>query len=227
MTVNGQRAQLGQSADAGCDEILVDGRPLQARPELCWLMLNKPRGYVTSLHDERGRRDVRALVEGCGRRVFPVGLLDRDSEGLLLFTNDGALANALLHPSGEVEKTYLVTVGGFRPQALELLRSPLRIDGYRIRPAQVTLVMQQPDGRAQLRITIHEGRNRQIRKMCALAGLTVQRLQRVAEAGLELGALPPGQWRYLSEAELAALRAHARGEEICRKSCTKNLQNPD
>lgn len=203
--VNGVRASLGESADPMIDEISFDGKPLRNKPEKRYLMLNKPRGYVTSMHDERGRRDVSCLVADCGTRVYPVGRLDMESEGLLLFTNDGALANRLMHPSGEASKTYLVTVSGFSEQALQILEQPLLIDNYRIRPARVKNIMRH--GRdAILQITIHEGRNRQIRKMCEIAGLSVKRLQRVEENGVQLGDLPVGKWRWLTCEEMEALQ---------------------
>ena len=203
--VNGVPAQLGARADVELDAITLDGQSLQLRPGYRYLMLHKPRGYVTTLCDERGRPSVAQLVRDCPARVYPVGRLDMDSEGLLLLTNDGALANRLMHPSGGAGKTYLVTVGGFRPEALQVLRAPLLIDGYRIRPAEVTVQTQQ-GGRTVLQFVIHEGRNRQIRKMCAQAGLAVHRLQRIAENGVKLGDLPPGAWRDLTDEELRLLR---------------------
>ena len=157
-------------------------------------MLYKPRGYITTLSDERGRRTAASLVD-CGTRVYPVGRLDYDSEGLLLFTNDGALADRLMHPRREISKVYEVTVRGPLDGAAERLRRPLVLDGYRIR----------------FLITIHEGRNRQIRRMCAAAGLEVLRLRRIAEGPLQLGTLAPGAWRPLTEAELAALRQETEG----------------
>ena len=205
VTVNGVIAAVGDGADPACDAICLDGVQLTLEPELCYLMLNKPRGFVTTLHDEHGRRNVAQLLADCGARVYPVGRLDMDSEGLLLFTNDGALAHALMHPRHEAEKVYRVTVTGYREEALELLRRPLMLDGYRIRPPKVRLLSGQGD-RAELEVTIHEGRNRQIRRMCDAAGLRVTRLRRVAECGLQLGDLPPGSWRPLTDDELAVLR---------------------
>ena len=205
VTVNGHPAALGERADPDRDEILVDGRPLSPRAEKVYLLLNKPRGYVTTLSDERGRRTVAELVADCGVRVWPVGRLDLDSEGLLLLTNDGDLTDRLLHPRGEVEKVYRVRVRGPVEGAAARLAAVTDLDGERIRPAG-TAVLRQWGDRAELEITIHEGKNRQIRRMCALCGLTVERLRRVREHTLELGDLPPGRWRRLTEAELAALR---------------------
>ena len=205
VSVNGAPAELGQRADPDRDDIRVDGRPLSPKAEPVYLMLNKPRGYVTTLSDERGRPTVADLTADCGARVWPVGRLDLDSEGLLVMTNDGDLTRRLLHPSGEVEKTYHVTVRGPVAGAAER-RSAIRdLEGEPIRPAGV-VGLRRAGGTAELAVTIHEGKNRQIRRMCAACGLTVRRLRRVREHTLELGELPPGRWRYLTAAEIAALR---------------------
>ena len=164
-------------------------------------MLNKPRGYVTTLSDEKGWRTVAELVAGCGARVWPVGRLDLDSEGLLLLTDDGALTHSLLHPSHEVEKEYRVWVEGDVDTALPVLRGPMELDGYALRPARVT-----PAGEGVLSVVIHERRNRQVRRMCDAAGLRVRRLQRVREGELCLCALPVGAWRRLTGEELCLLR---------------------
>ena len=204
--VNGATAVLGQCADPDRDVITVDGQPLPAREKQVYIMLNKPRGYVTTVHDEKGRRSVMELVRDVGVRLYPVGRLDMYSEGLLLLTNDGDLAHRLMHPSHHVPKTYETTVSGEDMQhALEILRTPLVIDGYQIRPAKVSLLAQAGD-RQILGITIGEGRNRQIRKMCAAAGLRVHRLCRVAQGELALGDLPSGHWRYLTDGEICYLR---------------------
>lgn len=203
--VNGEVAALGDRADPACDRIEVDGKPLAAAPELVYLMLNKPRGYVTTLADERGRATAAELVADCDTRVFPVGRLDRDSEGLLLMTNDGALAQAMLHPRGEVDKVYQVTVSGTLEHSPERLSAIRMLDGERIRPAKVEILRRWP-GQALLEITIHEGKNRQIRRMCRQVGLNVLRLQRVREHTLPLGHLKPGKWRYLTEAEIRTLK---------------------
>ena len=168
-------------------------------------MLHKPRGYVTTLSDEKGRANVSSLVADCGVRVYPVGRLDMDSEGLLLFTNDGEFANRLMHPSHQVEKTYGVLVTGFAPGKEELLARPVVLDGYRIRPPKVRLLEAKGD-RAQILVTIHEGRNRQVRRMCENAGLRVLRLKRMEEGGVRLGTLPEGKWRYLTEEEVEKLK---------------------
>ena len=205
VTVNGQPAELGQRADPERDDIQVDGKPLAPRAEHVYLLLNKPRGYVTTLADERGRKTVAELVKDCGQRVYPVGRLDLDSEGLLLMTNDGELMQHLLHPSHEVSKTYHVSVYGPVAGAADKLAAIRDLRGEPIRPAQVR-VLRQGAETAEYAITIHEGKNRQIRRMCARCDLKVKRLRRVKEHTLELGDLPVGKWRYLTEAEVAALK---------------------
>ena len=205
VTVNGEVVSLGAAADPQVDEILVEGKPLPAEKAFVYLMLNKPRGFVTTLSDEKGRKNAAQLVEGCGLRVYPVGRLDMDSEGLLLFTNDGEFANAMMHPRGEVEKTYRVLCNGYEPGAEEKLRQPITLDGYKIRPPKVKLLGVKGQ-KAEFLVTIHEGRNRQVRRMCQAAGLEVWRLTRIREGSLTLGKLPTGKWRYLTEAEVSALK---------------------
>ena len=206
VTVNGATARLGDSADPETDRILLDGRELPSGGRMVYIMLNKPRGVVCSLRDEKGRRDVTELVRDIPERLFPVGRLDMDSEGLLLMTNDGEWANRLSHPSHEVEKCYLTWVRGENiPQALETLSRRMELDGYQLRPARTELLQELPEG-AKLAITIHEGRNRQVRRMCEQAGLSVTRLRRVREGSLHLGELPAGKWRELSAEEVERLR---------------------
>ena len=206
ITVNGKPAELGQRADPEKDRICVDGRPVLERAEWVYLMLNKPRGYVTTVSDEQGRRTVMDLIRGVGTRVYPVGRLDRDSEGLLLMTNDGELTHKLLHPSHMVTKRYRVQVTGPVAGAAEKLRRIRDVGGQPIQPAEVETLWEQEKS-AEFSIVIHEGRNRQIRRMCAICDLEVKRLQRVQEHALQLGDLPLGKWRYLTEAEVAALKA--------------------
>ena len=203
--VNGRVIALGERADAETDEITVDGTPLPKPGRKRYVMLHKPRGYVTTLKDEQGRRDVTELLRDIPERVYPVGRLDMDSEGLLLLTNDGDFANRLMHPSHEVEKVYRTWVRGENIDAgLERLRQPMELDGYKLHPAKLR-VLEQNDGDAVLEITIHEGRNRQVRRMCEIAGLRVTRLCRVREGNLRLEGLRPGQWRELTEEELRQL----------------------
>lgn len=209
VTVNGEPARLGAKADPDRDDVRLDGRPLPSKAEPVVLLLNKPRGYVTTLSDEKGRRTVAELVAGCGVRVYPVGRLDLDSEGLLLLTNDGALAQRLAHPSGEAEKTYHVWVRGPAAGAAERLSRLRDLEGEPILPARVETLWQ-GEGRAKLAVTIRQGKNRQVRRMCAACGLEVERLRRVREHTLELGDLPPGKWRRLTAAEVGALRGGGR-----------------
>jgi 23S rRNA pseudouridine2605 synthase len=200
VTVNGTVAALGQTADPETDDILLDGKPLPSGSEYVYILLHKPRGYVTTLSDEKGRKTAAQLVADCGTRVYPVGRLDMDSEGLLLFTNDGEFANRLMHPKHEVQKTYLTWVEGFSEVSLEKLKQPITLDGYRIRAPKVRVVKP-----GLLEITIHEGRNRQVRRMCDAAGMCVTRLKRIREGNLFLGDLPLGKWRYLTEDEVKSL----------------------
>lgn len=204
VTVNGMTASLGDSADPERDEIRVEGKPLPGASKKVYLMLNKPRGYVTTLSDEKGRKNAAQLVENCGVRVYPVGRLDMDSEGLLLFTNDGEFANLLMHPRHEVNKTYRVWVTGFSEENLELLKQPIELDGYQIRQPKVRTVHVTGE-KAVLEVTIHEGRNRQIRRMCQTANMNVARLKRISEGALRLGELKTGAWRYLNAEEVEKL----------------------
>lgn len=204
VSCNGRICQLGDRADPELDTILVDGKPLPSGGEKVYLMLHKPRGFVTTLSDEKGRKNAAQLVSDCGARVYPVGRLDMDSEGLLIFTNDGDFANRLMHPSHEVNKIYRVTVTGYSDESLEKLKLPVTLDGYTIRPPQVQFVKKNAQ-HAQLLITIHEGRNRQVRRMCSMAGMEVQRLIRVSEGPVQLGDLPLGRWRHLTREEVQLL----------------------
>ena len=205
VTVNGTVALLGTSADPDTDEIRVEGHLLPQPMEYVYILLNKPRGYVTTLSDEKGRPNAAQLVADCGVRVYPVGRLDMDSEGLLLFTNDGEFANSLMHPKHEVNKTYDVWVTGYTSGAEKRLARPITLDGYTIRTPEVTLLKAEGD-KARLRVTIHEGRNRQVRRMCQAAGMHVTRLCRIREGSLSLGNLPKGKWRYLTAQEIQSLK---------------------
>ena len=206
VTVNGRIAQLGDRADPARDEIALDGNPVRRTDASVVLMLYKPRGVVTTLSDEKGRRTVAGLLKTFPGRVWPVGRLDMDSEGLLLLTDDGALTHALIHPSKEIEKEYQVWVSGYRDKIEDQLSRPMILDGQALRPARVRVLKRTAD-RAVFSVVIHEGKNRQIRRMCAQCGLTVTRLKRVREGGLLLDeALRPGQWRSLTGEETALLR---------------------
>ena len=199
--VNGTVASLGQSADPLRDDITVDGKPLRLPDQKRYLLLNKPRGYVCTLSDEKGRPTVAELVADCGTRVVPVGRLDYDSEGLLLLTNDGAWLHRVLHPKYEIEKEYHVTVTGQIDGAAERLSQMCDVDGEPIRPARVSMLHSR-DRTATLSVKKKKKKNRQIRRMCAAAGLQVRRLCRVREHRLCLGDLPTGTWRELTAEEL-------------------------
>ena len=200
ITVNGRVALLGESADPDIDEILLDGRALPSPSGNVYILLHKPRGYVTTVSDDRGRKTVMELVQDCPARVYPVGRLDMDSEGLLLLTNDGEFANALMHPRHNVDKTYEVWVTGYHQAAAALLARPISLDGYTIRKPDVKLFWED-GGKAKFLVTIHEGRNRQVRRMCEAADMQVTRLRRISEGNLKLGDLPLGKWRYLTDEE--------------------------
>lgn len=205
VAVNGIAASLGDSADPLVDRITLDGRPVVFGQEKRYLMLHKPRGVVTTMSDEKGRPTVADLVADCPGRVYPVGRLDMESEGLLLLTSDGAFAQRMAHPSHKMEKEYRVTVTGriqgcgARLAALTALE-----DGTPIVPARVEAV-ERKKGMCVLSVVIHQGLNRQVRRMCALAELRVERLVRVREGPLRLGDLSSGKWRYLTQAELEEL----------------------
>lgn len=209
--VNGRPAVIGQKIDPRKDIISIDGEnvELQRRKKNVYIMLNKPRGYITTTSDERGRNCVTDLVADAPAKVYPVGRLDKVSEGLLLFTNDGDFANTIMHPGNQISKTYRATV---RPDITEdqllKLTSGVEIDGRMTLPAVVHVITREP-GRTVLQITIREGRNRQIRKMCEAVGLGVARLKRLSVGPVKLGMLQPGKWRELKPVELAGLRGAA------------------
>jgi 23S rRNA pseudouridine2605 synthase len=202
--VNGKTAVLGQSAQYGADRITVDGVPLAEKKQHVYIMLNKPCGYLTTVSDDRGRKTVMELVADVDVRVYPVGRLDLDTGGLLLFTNDGEFANRITHPSFNNQKTYQVLVHGNAAKAEKLLAEPIEINGRIIHAVSVKLLSETTTG-GVLEITIIEGRNRQVRRMCAKCGLTVHALKRISIGKLELGTLETGKWRYLTEEEMEKL----------------------
>ena len=208
--VNGITVNLGESADPDTDEILVDGRPLGKKaPRMTYIMLNKPRGYVTTLSDEAGRKTVADLIGDVPERVYPVGRLDMHSEGLLLLTNDGQLAHSLMHPSHEVYKEYLVKLTPDEeglPSPEKPLSGVIELDGERLLPAKCRLLTKTENGYV-MTIAIRQGKNRQIRRMCAKCGYTVNSLKRVSEGDVKLADLPSGRWRYLTDAEVRYLKS--------------------
>lgn len=207
--VNGRVAQLGDKVDTRKDTVTVSGKKVTAVKQKYYIMLNKPRGYVTTMSDELGRKCVAELVEDVGATVYPVGRLDRDSEGLLLLTNDGAFANAVMHPRKQVPKTYRVTVrSNINDAQIQKLESGIDIDGdgRNTLPANVR-ILEKSASRSVLEITIYEGRNRQIRKMCEQVSLDVIRLKRNAVGSVKLGMLKVGKWRELTEDEVHRLQS--------------------
>ena len=208
VTVDGIVAELGQQADPDVQEICVDGVAISASLEgRVYIMLNKPRGTVTTVRDDRGRKTVMDILGNAGHGLWPVGRLDYLSQGLLLLTNDGEVTQRMTHPSFEVEKIYQVWVrGADLAQAVVAMEALTEIDGAPIGRPQVQLLRTESSGVGVLEVRIREGRNRQVRKMCAAVGLKVEQLIRVGEGALTLGDLPPGQWRYLTEAEIAYLQ---------------------
>ncbi len=213
VTVNGRPAKLGDKANDK-DIITVNGERIRcaAKRKKLYIMLNKPRGYVTTMSDELDRRCVTELLEGVSERVYPIGRLDRNSEGLLLFTNDGKFANDIMHPSRHVSKTYRVTVRSrVSDEQLAALTAGVMLDDKMTMPATVSVEFESPE-RSVFRITIHEGRNRQIRRMCESVGLVVARLRRTSIGPVKLGMLKPGAWRELTSEEVRALR-NASGTE--------------
>lgn len=210
VTVNGVPAELGTKVTPGVDQVLYKNRKVvMPRGEHVYIMLNNPAGYVTTANDEKGRPCVTDLVKAVGRRVYPIGRLDMASEGLLLLTDDGALTEKLTHPRHSIPKIYNVKVEGeITEEQYKTLLSPMEIDGYPIRPVY-TEVLKRKDGKTLLQMTLYEGRNRQIRKMCEQVGLQIRFLKRIAIGNLTLGRLRVGEWRYLTKEQVSYLK----GEE--------------
>lgn len=210
--VNGEVATLGTRITPGVDSVTYLGKPVQMPKfkKKIYVMLNKPRGYLTTMSDDRGRPTVAELVADVGERVYPVGRLDMDSEGLLLLTNDGELALKLTHPRHEIPKIYHVRIGKkVEYDTLKALNAPMEIDGYRLLPVKTELISLK-DNYSVLRMTLFEGRNRQIRKMCEAVGLDVLKLSRIAIGNITLGELAPGKWKYLSPSQVEYLRSNSK-----------------
>lgn len=210
--VNGLTASPGDKVLPGTDIVTFKGKTVEyTQKAYRYLMLNKPMGYVTTMTDEQGRKTAAELVSDCGTRVYPVGRLDMYSEGLLIFTNDGDVANRVTHPSGNTSKVYSVKIKGIlTDEETEQLKEPMVLDGYELRPVDVGLVHRGRDREGNdhtvLRITLYEGRNRQIRRMCEKCGFKVMRLRRIEQCGISLSDLPLGKWRDLTEAEVRLLK---------------------
>jgi len=210
--VNGEVATVGQTVTPGVDTVEYNGKAVimpGGEKKIC-IMLNKPRGFITSLSDDRGRKCVTELLGDLSERVYPVGRLDMYSEGLLILTNDGELANALTHPRHGVAKIYHVTTEGVPSDSrMNALRAPMTIDGYSLLPVKSEIISRSP-GSAVIEMHLYEGRNRQIRKMCDAVGIKIRRLKRVAIGDITLGDLEKGKYRYLSDAEIEYLRKTAK-----------------
>ncbi len=202
--INGKVASLGAKVSLKKDIVTLEDKKIElTKIDKFYIMLYKPRGFITTLHDEHGRKCVAQLVKDIPARIFPVGRLDKDSEGLLLMTNDGDFANRVIHPSKNIWKTYRVTVKPtITEDQLNHLCSITSIDRKQIEPARIEVIAKEP-GRAVLKISIKEGINRQIRKMCEKTGIQVSRLKRIAIGNLKLGMLTPGKWKYLKEEEIS------------------------
>lgn len=224
VTVNGIRAEIGAVIDPENDHVAWNGKPVvppAERSGYTYIMLNKPIGYVTTMNDDRGRKTVADLLRGVPHRVYPIGRLDMYSEGMLLFTDDGDLANRLMHPSHHCPKEYIVTLKGvLSSEDAKQFTKPMQLDGYRLQPVEASLLrsgFQRSDGTvaSQILLTLHEGRNRQIRRMCEQLQFRILRLQRIHIGTLELGDLPCGKWRYLTEQEISYLQSISGKESIC------------
>lgn len=210
ISVNGAVASLGDSADPETDVVCVDGKTVTAAVKRTYIMLNKPRGYVTTASDEKGRKTVLDLVSDVEERIYPIGRLDMDSDGLLLLTNDGELTNKLTHPRHEIPKIYNVEVEGkVERDVIKKLSSPMKIDGYEILPVATSVLTMKKNPRFEstvLRMELYEGRNRQIRKMCEQCGLEVIRLTRIAIGDIRLGNLKSGDYRHLTKSQVDYLK---------------------
>lgn len=215
--VNGRVATVGDKVDPKHDKVTVGGKKIVAQKGNIYIMLNKPRGFITTMSDEMDRKCVAELITDIPERVYPVGRLDRESEGLLILTNDGEFANALTHPSKHVPKTYRVTIRPtFSKEQREALENGVEIDGQMTLPAEVRVIEKQ-EGRVVIELTIYEGRNRQIRKMCESLGLEVARLKRTKVGSLKLGMLKQGDYRELTQDEVHALMVSAQMSENTRR----------
>ncbi len=208
ITVNGERVEVGRKILPGRDRVMYKGKEIKKTSDRkVYVMLYKPRGYVTTMDDEQGRKCIPELVSDVPARVYPCGRLDMDSEGLLLLTNDGAVAQKLMHPRNHVEKIYHVKVKGeIEPEKLRALNSPMKLDGEEIAPVKVSIISRK-DGETALKFILTEGRNRQIRRMCEQVELEIKRLKRIAIGEINIGMLKPGKWKYLNHNEAEYLKS--------------------
>jgi len=212
--VNGRPASIGDKINPKTDLVTVNGKKVINVSKPVYIMLHKPRGFITTMNDEMGRKCVAQLVSDVGERVYPIGRLDRESEGLLLMTNDGEFANAMMHPSHHIGKVYRVTIRpGITQEQIDLISSGIEIEGRMTAPCDVSIIKKEPD-KAILEIVLYEGRNRQIRKVCEKLNIEVARLKRTAYGPVKLGMLPQGKWRELSEDEISRLGAAAEKRRI-------------
>lgn len=203
--VNGRVAMIGDKIDPKKDTVTVNGKKIVKTKAFTYVVLHKPRGFITTMSDEKDRKCVAELIKDVDGRVYPVGRLDKDSEGMLLFTNDGAFANAMTHPTKHVPKTYRVTVRpSISEEQITALTQGVIIEDRKTAPAEVRVITKE-EGRVVLEIILYEGRNRQIRKMCEEVGLEVARLKRTAIGSIKLGMLKQGAWRHLTEDEVRKL----------------------
>lgn len=206
--VNGRVAQIGDKINPKKDDITVSGKKVVKSRQYTYIILHKPRGFITTMSDEMGRKCIAELIKDVNARVYPVGRLDRDSEGMLLMTNDGEFANAMTHPTKHVPKTYRVTVRpSITDEQITALTTGIMLEGRKTAPAEVR-VLTREEGRVVIEIVLYEGRNRQIRKMCESLGLEVARLKRTAIGTIKLGMLPQGKWRELTEDEVHKLMSN-------------------
>ena len=212
--VNGNRARIGDKVDLKRDRVSVNGKKIEPQKKLKYILLHKPRGYITTMQDEQGRKCVAELVSDVGMRIYPVGRLDRESEGMLLMTNDGAFSNAMTHPRRHVPKTYRVTIRpSITDEQINAFHNGIEIDGRMTAPAGLR-VIEKTEGRVVCEVILYEGRNRQIRRMFEELGIDVARLKRTAVGSVKLGMLAPGKWRELTEEEVRKLMLAAeRGSE--------------
>lgn len=226
VSVNGEIIrEMGVQIDGNYDSVAVDGVPVVPEKKMVYVLLNKPTGYVTTVSDDKGRNTVMDLVADIPVRIYPVGRLDYDTEGLLLMTNDGDLTYRITHPKNNIEKTYVAEVtGNITMQTLTKLRNGVYLDGVKTSPAKVEVIGATQFG-TKLEITIHEGKNRQVRRMFESVGCIVKRLKRTREAGLILGHVPLGHWRKLTEAEVNMLKKIGTGKKSSAQVSRERLQH--